>query len=327
MREENIVTLGEGFTPLLHLKKLGAKIGLPSLWLKEEALNPTGSFKARGLCVAVSKAKEFGIAKVLMPTAGNAGSALAAYAAQAGMETHVFLPSDTPQINKREIQAYGAHLVEVSGTINDATKKMNEMKNQLSGFDLSTLKEPYRLEGKKTLGYELAEQMNWKLPDVIVYPTGGGTGIIGMWKAFDELEALSWIGPERPRMVVVQSTGCAPIVKAWDQGKSESDFWERVETVAAGLRVPKPFADWLILRIIQETHGTAVAVSDDEIRDAILRLAHTEGILPCPEGAATVAALDHLKRKNFISPEQTVVVFNTASGLKYAEVLSGAGFG
>ena len=322
LSQENIVTLGEGFTPLLHLRKFGARIGLPRLWLKEEGLNPTGSFKARGLSVAISKAREFGITKVLLPSAGNAGSALAAYAAQAGMESFVFLPDDTPEVNKSEIRAYSAHLVEVTGTISDAAKKMNEMKSHLGGFDLSTMKEPYRIEGKKTLGYEIAEQLNWNLPDVIVYPTGGGTGIVGMWKAFDELEAVGWIGPQRPRMVAVQSASCAPIVKAWEQGKSESDFCERCKTIAVGLRVPKAFADWLILRIIRETHGTAVGVSDDEIRHAILQLAQTDGILACPEGAATVAALEHLKRKKFISPDQTVVVFNTASGLKYAEVLS-----
>ena len=321
VRDENIVTLGEGFTPLLHLRKFGSKIGLPNLWLKEEALNPTGSFKARGLCLAISKAKEIGITNVFLPSAGNAGSALAAYAAQAGMEAHVFLPADTPEIFKREIRTYGAHLVEVNGTISDAAKLMNEMKNQLAGFDLSTLKEPYRVEGKKTLGYEIAEQLEWTLPDVIVYPTGGGTGIIGMWKAFDELETLGWIGPERPRMVAVQPVGCAPIVKAWEQGKPESEFWRGSETIATGLRVPKAFADWLILKILRDTDGMAVAVSEDEILKALNELAKTGGVLACPEGAATVAALEHLKRKRFISSGQTVVILNTASGLKYPEHL------
>lgn len=326
-REENVLTLGEGFTPLLPLTHFGAKVGLPNLWLKDEALNPTGSFKARGLSVAVSKAKEFGINRVLLPSAGNAGAALAAYAALAGMEADVFLPVDAPEVNKREIRLYGAHVVEVNGTISDAANKMNVMQSQLAGFDLSTLKEPYRVEGKKTLGFEIAEQMDWKLPDVIVYPTGGGTGIVGMWKAFDELEVLGWIGPERPRIVAVQSAGCAPIVKAWEQGKAESELWEGARTIAAGLCVPKAFGDWLILKILRETNGTAIAVSEDEICNAVCELAQTEGILPCPEGAAAVAALEHLKRKNFLSPNQVVVTFNTASGLKYTEVLSKAGLG
>jgi len=321
-RRENFVTCGEGFTPMLHLKRYGANIGLSSLWLKDEGLNPTGSFKARGLCLAVSKAKELGIRKVLLPSAGNAGSALAAYAAQAGLEAHVFLPANTPETNKREIRTYGAHLVEVEGTISDAAKRMSSMKDELNGFDLSTMKEPYRLEGKKTLGFEIAEQFDWKLPDVIVYPTGGGTGLIGMWKGFDELEALGWIGAERPRMIAVQPTGCAPIVRAWEQKKPECEFWERTETIAVGLRVPKAFADWLILRVIRETHGTAVAVSDDEIRDALRDIAETEGVLMCPEGAATAAALERLKQVNLIARDQTIVILNTASGLKYSEVLS-----
>lgn len=327
VREENIVTLGEGFTPLLHLKKLGAGIGLPNLWLKDEAPNPTGSFKARGLCVAVSKVKELGIRKVLLPSAGNAGAALAAYAAQAGVEACVFLPADTPETNKREITACGARLFEVEGTIADAARRMGELRAQLGGFDLSTLKEPYRVEGKKTLGFEIAEQLGWTLPDVIVYPTGGGTGLIGMWKAFQELEALGWIGAGRPRLVAVQPQGCAPIVAAWEQGKAESDFWERCDTIAAGLRVPKAFADWLILRILHESHGTAVAVSESELLEALRRLARTEGILACPEGAATIAALEHLSRSRFISPEQVIVALNTASGLKYLDVLAAAGFG
>ncbi len=319
--------MGEGFTPLLHLKKFGSKVGLPHLWLKEESPNPTGSFKARGLCLAVSKAKELGMKKVLVPSAGNAAAALAAYAALAEMEAHVFIPADTPQINKSEIRAYGAHLEEVSGTISDAAKRMKERQAQLAGFDLSTLKEPYRVEGKKTLGFEIAEQMQWKLPDVIVYPTGGGTGIIGMWKAFDELEAIGWIGPQRPRFVVVQSAGCAPIVKAWEQGKPECDFCEPCKTVASGLRVPKAFADWLILRIIRGTRGTAVAVGEDELLGALRTLAQTEGILVCPEAALTAAALEHLKRSNFIVPDQMIVMLNTASGLKYTEVLSQIGSG
>jgi threonine synthase len=321
VREESVVTLGEGFTPLLRLERLGAEIGLPNLWLKDEAPNPTGSFKARGLCLAVSKARELGIRKLLLPSAGNAGAALAAYAAKAGMEACVFLPADTPEANKREVKAYGARLFEVEGTIAHAARWMGELSRELGGFDLSTLKEPYRVEGKKTLGFEIAEQLGWTLPDAIVYPTGGGTGLIGMWKAFQELEALGWIGQERPRLVAVQPAGCAPIVAAWEQGKEESSVWERCETIAAGLRVPKAFADWLILKILHESEGTAVRVSEAEILEALSRLARTEGILACPEGAATLAALRHLKQRGFISPEQVIVTLNTASGLKYLDVL------
>lgn len=315
-----IVSLGEGWTPILHLKKFGDELGLPNLYLKEEGINPTGSFKARGLSVAVSKAKELGVKEVMIPSAGNAGGALAAYAAKAGLRAHIFVPRDTPKVNINEIPFYGSEIYLVDGVISDAAKKMNEMSQGKNWFDMSTLKEPYRLEGKKTMGYEIAEQFNWRLPDVIIYPTGGGTGLIGMWKAFDELEKLGWISGKKPRMVSVQASGCAPIVKAFQDEKREAEFWKDARTIASGLRVPKPFADTLILDVLYESHGTAIAVSDDELLDEMKHVAKNEGIFLCPEGATTIVAVRRLIRSGWILPAETVVVFNTGTGYKYIEL-------
>ena len=324
LHESNIITLGEGFTPILPLKRLGARFGFQHLAIKDESFNPTGSFKARGLCLAVSKAKELGVGATCMPTAGNAGAALAAYGAAAGMISHIYMPDDTPRVNIDECRAYGADVHLVPGDISDAAKAMNVDRAGKDWFDMSTLKEPYRLEGKKTLGYEIAEQLNRVLPDVIVYPTGGGTGLIGMWKAFDELQQLGWIGENKPKMVSVQSNGCAPIVRAFEERRKESDFWKGASTIASGLRVPKAFADSLILGAVYESGGCAMAVDDNAIREAIRAAAREDGILLCPEGAATVAALQVLKEKNIIEPETNILLFNTGSGLKYTEVLSQA---
>lgn len=317
IEDENIVTLGEGFTPALRLSKIGEVLGFRNLYLKDESQIPTGSFKARGLSAALSKAKELGITKIVLPTAGNAGSAAAAYAAQAGIEAHVFAPRETPEVNKKEIVAYGAELHLVDGLINEAARLVNELKGKNNWFDVSTLKEPYRVEGKKTIGLELAEQFSWDLPDAIVFPTGGGTGVIGMWKAFSELEELGWISGKKPKMFVVQPSGCAPLVKAFEEGKDESTLWENAHTVASGLCVPKAFADWLILKVVRESRGAAVAVTDEEMLESVRLLARLEGILACPEGGAAVAALKHLKKRGLISERERVVVFNTGSGLKY----------
>ncbi|HXG01602.1 MAG TPA: threonine synthase [Bacteroidota bacterium] len=320
--DRNIVSLGEGFTPILHLRKLGSQLDLPHLYLKDEAGNPTGSFKARGLCMAVSKAKELGIGECCIPTAGNAGGALAAYGASAGLVSHIFLPEETPRINIEECKLYGADVHLVPGNISNAAKAMNAASNRASWFDMSTLKEPYRLEGKKTMGYEIAEQFGWSLPDVIIYPTGGGTGLIGMWKAFAELRALGWIDGSLPRMVSVQSSGCAPIVKAFDEGAAVSEFWENAQTCAAGLRVPKAFADHLILDTLYSSNGHAVAVRDDELLTGMKTAARHEGLLLSPEGAATIAALHVLRQKGIVEDSTRVLLFNTGSGFKYAEVLS-----
>jgi threonine synthase len=267
--------------------------------------------------MAISKARELGITKIVLPTAGNAGSAAAAYATRAGIEAHVFAPRETPEVNKKEIVAYGAALHLVDGVISDAGRRLSELRESNHWFDVSTLKEPYRVEGKKTMGFELAEQFGWTLPDAIVFPTGGGTGVIGMWKAFAELEALGWISDKRPKMFVVQSSGCAPIVRAFEEEKDESTFWQDANTVATGLCVPKAFADRLILRAIRESGGVAMAVTDGEIMESVRELGQKEGILVCPEGGATLAALKHLKERGLISEEETVVVFNTGSALKY----------
>ena len=317
----HVISLGEGWTPLLRAERLGERLDIPALFVKEEGCNPTGSFKARGLCVAVSKAHELGVREVAVPTAGNAGGALAAYAARAGMIAHIFMPRDTPVVNIAEAGMFGADVHLVDGDISDAAKKMNELRQGKDWFDMSTLKEPYRIEGKKTMGYELAEQLFWKLPDVIVYPTGGGTGLIGMWKAFRELEDLGWIGTGRPRMVAVQAAGCAPVVRAFREGRKTVEFWNGARTVASGLRVPKPFADDLILSVLAESRGTAEAVADEEILSEMRRTARLEGILLCPEGAAAVAAAARLRTGGFIRPSETVVVFNTGSGYKYVELL------
>jgi threonine synthase len=311
------LTLGEGDTPLLSLPSLGKITGLQDLYIKDDGLNPTGSFKARGLAVALARALQLGITAFVIPTAGNAGGALAAYAAHAGAEAHVYMPIDAPKVNQMEVQLAGADLHLVDGLISDAARVAAKDAQNAGWFDVSTFKEPYRLEGKKTMGFELAEVFDWHLPDVILYPTGGGTGLVGMWKAFDELEGLGWIGPERPRMVSVQAQGCSPIVRAFHSGAKEVKPWENAHTIAAGLRVPSVFAGKLILHVLYESHGTAEAVSDEEILLAQDDLARNEGILASPEGAATLAALRHLINRRWIRPSERVVLYNTGNGLKY----------
>ena len=312
------VTLGEGWTPLLRSRRY------PNTYIKDEGLNPTGSFKARGLSAAVTMAKSYGIKKVAIPSAGNAASALAAYAARAGIEAHIFMPRDVPQANLVECESYGAHVTLVNGLIGDCAKLIAERKAAEGWFDISTLKEPYRVEGKKTMGHEIAEQLGWKLPDAIIYPTGGGVGLIGMWKAFDEMETLGWIGKERPRMVAVQSAGCAPIPKAFNEGTDTAAPWSAAATIAAGLRVPKAYGDYLILEILRASHGTAVAVSDDDILDCVFDWARDEGVFAAPEGAASLAAYRNLRASGFFSDKDTVVLFNTGSGLKYIDVIATA---
>jgi len=318
---ENIISLGEGFTPLLEAKTLAAELGLQRLWIKDEAQNPTGSFKDRGLAMAISRAKELGVKKAAIPSAGNAGGSFAAYAARAKIEAHVFMPRDTPLANQIEAQQYGAKLTLVDGLINDCGRIIAERKASEGWFDCSTLKEPYRLEGKKTMGYEIAEQLDWHLPDVIIYPTGGGTGLLGMWKAFAELEELGWIGSARPRLVSVQASGCAPIVKAFAENKTSAEPWQNAHTVASGLRVPQAVADFLMLKALRESRGTAVSVSDEAMLVEIGRVGKAEGVFFCPEGAACVAALRVLKNNGWIQTGDSVLVFNTASGLKYLDVL------
>ena len=320
--DANIVSLGEGWTPLLQVRQTGKRLGLSNLYLKEEATNPTGSFKARGLCLAVSKGVELGVRSMAIPSAGNAGGALAAYAAKAGIDAHVFVPNDTPIINKEEISYFGAHPYFVEGLISDAAKTMNTLNAGKQWFDVSTMKEPYRVEGKKTMGYELAEQFGWTLPDAILYPTGGGTGLIGMWKAFSELGKLGWIPEKRPKMISVQATGCAPIVKAFQSGTDRAEFWENAQTAASGLRVPKAFADKLIMKSLYESGGTAIAIPDREMIAMMKEFASAEGILLCPEGAACIAALPRLVGQGIVSPDEKVVVFNTGSGYKYREILA-----
>jgi threonine synthase len=313
------ITLGEGFTPLLPSREF------PNVWIKDEGLNPTGSFKARGITVAISVAKSLGLKKVAMPSAGNAGSALAAYAAAGGIEAHIFMPQDVPLANRIECETYSAKVSLVNGLISDCARIVSERKEKEGWFDLSTLKEPYRVEGKKTMAYELFEQLDGKLPDAIIFPSGGGVGVIGMWKAFDEMEQLGWIKAERPRMIVVQAEGCAPLVKAWKEGKSASEPWRDASTIAAGLRVPKSYGDYLVLDILKQSRGAAVAVSDEEIRDAVRQWASQEGIFAAPEGAASLAAYRKLSQpdrgKAFLSKEDKVVLFNTGTGLKYIDVL------
>ncbi|MGH7796625.1 MAG: threonine synthase, partial [Candidatus Binatia bacterium] len=319
--DANLVSLGEGWTPLLRAKTLGAELGLQQLWIKDEAQNPTGSFKDRGLSLAISRAKELGVTKAAIPSAGNAGGSFAAYAARAGIEAHVFMPRDTPIANQIEVEQYGAKLTLVDGLISDCGRIIAEKKAAEGWFDVSTLKEPYRVEGKKTMGYEVAEQLDWRLPDVIIYPTGGGTGLIGMWKAFAEIEDLGWIGGARPRMVSVQASGCAPIVRAFDENKPTAEPWHNAHTVASGLRVPQAVGDFLILQAIRQSRGVALSVSDDEMLAEIPRVGKAEGIFFCPEGAACVAALRRLIANGWIKPTDEVLIFNTASGLKYLDVL------
>ena len=311
------LTLGEGFTPLIHAIKLGGKIGMENLFIKDEGLNPTTSFKARGLCLAISKAFELGVKEVSIPSAGNAAGAMCAYAALAGMKSFVFMPKDVPQPFISECNALGAEVTLVDGLITDCGKLAAEGVKKFGRFDVSTLKEPYRIEGKKTMGYEVAEQFKWELPDVIIYPTGGGTGLIGMWKAFDEMEKLGWINSKRPRMVTVQSSGCAPMVKAFHEGKEFAEMWNGAKTIADGLRVPAAVGDFLILRAIRESNGTAVAVDDDQIFESTNEIGRTQGIFAAPEGGATLAALKALLKNRWIKPNESVVLFNTGSGHKY----------
>jgi threonine synthase len=317
--DASVVTLGEGMTPLIPARRLGARIGAHDLWIKDEGLNPTGSFKARGLSCAVSMGVELGVKQMAIPSAGNAASALAAYAAAAGIEAHIFMPRDVPQANYIECQAFGAHVTLVDGLISDCGKLVAAGAAEHGWYDISTLKEPYRIEGKKTMGYEVAEQFDWRLPDVIFYPTGGGVGMIGMWKAFDELEALGWIGAKRPKMIAVQVEGCQPVVRAFERGETRSQPWENASTVAAGLRVPKPLGDFLILDAVRASRGTALAVTDAELLDAGIQLARDEGIFAAPEGAACVAALEKLLASGFLKPDERMVIYNTGAGLKYLE--------
>ncbi|HIF20680.1 MAG TPA: threonine synthase [Gemmatimonadetes bacterium] len=310
--------LGEGWSPLVDAPRTAARLAVRKLWIKDEGQNPTGSFKARGLCLAVSRALELGAEELALPSAGNAGSAAAAYGAAAGLPVHVVVPSDTPPAILEEIRALGADLQLLDGLISDCGKVVKQGVEQHGWFDLSTLKEPYRVEGKKTMGYELFEQLGRRLPDAIIYPTGGGTGLIGMWKAFDEMERLGWIGPERPKMFTVQATGCAPMVRAWEAGAESSETWQDVATYAAGLRVPGAVGDFLILRALRESGGGAVAVPDHVMAQWVLHLGADTGIFAAPEGGATAAAVPMLVEKGLISPEDEVVLFNTGSGLKYA---------
>ncbi len=317
--EANPVSLGEGFTPLLPSREY------KNVYVKDEGLNPTGSFKARGLSAAVTMAKAYGLKKLAIPSAGNAASALAAYAAAAGIEAHIFMPRDVPRANLVECQTYGAQVTLVDGLISDCARLVSERKQANGWFDVSSLKEPFRLEGKKTMGYEVAEQLDWKLPEAIIYPTGGGVGLLGMWKAFEELEALGWIGKKRPKMIAVQSAGCAPIVKAWDEGKKTAEAWSNAATLAAGLRVPQAYGDYLILDVLRQSHGTATAVSDAELTDCLRHWARVEGIFASPEGAASLAAYRKLLASEFLKSNDIVVLFNTGSGLKYIDVIAPAG--
>ena len=318
-REDNIVTLGEGWTPLLPARRLGASLGMSHLIIKDESQNPTQSFKARGMSVAVSMARELGAKKLAVPSAGNAAGALAAYCARGGLSAYIFMPRDTPRANVIECEVAGAHVTLIDGLITDCGAEVARRKEAEGWFDVSTLKEPYRIEGKKTLGYEIAEQSEWTLPDVIVYPTGGGTGLVGMWKAFDELQQLGWIGEKRPRMISVQAAGCAPIVRAFEAGTRFAEEFENAQTIASGLRVPKAIGDFLILDAIRESGGTAIAVTDEELMEGARELARTEGIFAAPEGGACVPALRKLLARGDVKPDESVVLFNTGSGIKYLD--------
>jgi threonine synthase len=311
------ITLGEGMTPLLPSRKH------PKLLIKDEGLNPTGSFKARGMAAAITMARHYGLKRLAAPSAGNAGGALAAYAAAAGLEAYIFMPKDVPLANRLEVEASGAHLTLVDGLISDCGRIVAERKDAEGWFDVSTLKEPFRVEGKKTMGYEVAEQLGWRLPDAILYPTGGGVGLIGMWKAFDEMEQLGWIPVgKRPKMICIQASGCAPIIKALHEDKATSEMWQNAHTLAAGLRVPKAYGDFIILDIVRQSHGTAVAVSDDDTMAAVKRMAADEGIFLAPEGAAALAAYKQLLADGFLKTEDEVVLFNTGSGYKYLDIFA-----
>jgi threonine synthase len=316
------VTLGEGFTPLIHARTLGARLGLDRLYIKDESLNPTNSFKARGQSAAITRARALGVTTVSVPSAGNAGNAMAAYAARAGLEAQVFLPKDVKPPFVKECRLYGAHVTLVDGLITDAGRVAAERGAPLGWYDVSTLKEPYRIEGKKTLAYEIAEQMDWTYPDWILYPTGGGTGMVGMWKAFEELERIGWVRPQRrPRMISVQAEGCAPIVRAFQDGSERAAPWNDAATVADGLRVPRAIGDFLILRAVRESGGTAIAVSDASMVDGMLAIGASEGISAAPEGGATWAALAKLVERGLITPRDSVVLFNTGGALKYLDIV------
>jgi threonine synthase len=319
VNDESIVSLGEGWTPLLRARRLGVQFGLPELFIKDEGPNPTGSFKARGQAVAISMAKELGVKKVAIPTAGNAGGAMAAYAAAAGMEAYVFMPRDTPAANRIECQQLGARVTLIDGLITDCGAEVARRKEAEGWFDVSTLKEPYRIEGKKTMGYELAEQFNWELPDVILYPTGGGTGLVGMWKAFDEMEEMGWIGSARPRMFSVQAAGCAPIVRAFENGWDEAPEFENARTVASGLRVPRAIGDFIMLDILRRSGGDAVAVTDEDMIADTRVIGAAEGLFCAPEGAACFSGLKKLLASGQVSARDRIVLFNTGTGVKYLE--------
>jgi len=313
------LTLGEGDTPLHHVRRLGDRLGLRRLFVKDEGLNPTGTFKARGLAVAVGRASELGVREFVIPTAGNAGGALAAYAARAGLKAHVFMPGDAPRSSRVEVAAAGADLVLVDGLIDLAGRQAAATARSEVWFDISTFREPYRVEGKKTMGLEMAEAFGWELPEVVVYPTGGGTGLVGIWKAFEELRALGWVGARRPRLVCVQSSGCAPVARALERNADRVEPWPDARTAAQGLRVPRPYADRLILRAVRESGGTGLVVTDDEMRRAQVELAQAEGILACLEGAATLAGLHKLLETGWIDVDERIVLLNTGSGLKHLQ--------
>ena len=319
----SIVSLGEGMTPLIPTKRLGPRLGSSDLWVKDDGINPTGTFKARGMSSAISMCVELGVKKVAVPSAGNAAGAAAAYAAAAGIEAHIFMPRDVPPANYIECRAAGAQVTLVDGLISDCARIVAQRKDSEGWFDLSTLKEPYRIEGKKTMGYEIAEQFDWVLPGAILYPCGGGVGIVGMWKAFEEMEALGWISAKRPKMIAVQASGCPPIVRALEEGAPQSAFFENAQTLASGLRVPKALGDFLVLEAVRKSGGTAIAVSDEEILDGVSELAAAEGIFAAPEGGACVAACRKLLASRFLSPADRVVIYNTGSGLKYVDTYAG----
>ena len=320
--EENVVSLGEGMTPIIHMKRLGEKIQIPHLYIKDEGIIPTGSFKTRGASVGVSKAKELGVKELAMPTNGNAGAAWALYSARAGIKATIVMPLDAPNITRKEVYISGGDLRLVDGLISDAGKIVGQLVKEKGIYDASTLKEPYRIEGKKTMGYEIFEQLNWEAPDVILYPTGGGVGIIGIYKSILELIELGWISAKKlPRLVVVQAANCAPIVKAWKEKKTESEFWENASTKAFGINVPKPLGDFLILESLYKTNGCAIAVSEAEISQAQKEVAELEGNFICPEGAATFAAAKQLRQQQWISEDEKVVCLNTGQGIKYPETV------
>lgn len=319
--ESNVITLGEGITPLSRAHRLEQVLDARTLYIKDEGLNPTGSFKARGLSAAVSRAKELGLRRLTLPSAGNAAGALAAYCARAGMEAHVFMPADAPEANKKESSIAAAYLTLVQGLISDAGVLSRKAAQERGLFDVSTLREPYRVEGKKTMGYEIAHDLDWRLPDAIVYPTGGGTGIVGIWKAFEEMEALGWIGPARPKMVMVQAQGCAPLVRAFHAGATHAEPWQDARTIAAGIRVPSAIGDYLILDAVRRSGGTALTVTDGEMLDAMRQMAALEGIWPAPEGAATLAAYRKLRADGTLGPDDATVLLNTGTGYKYMELV------